>query len=263
MKHIHFILLFFILSCSQHRVNIVLEVDNVYFYLKQDNYILKITSKSDDIEKIKKILKSYDKYNLSKSEEIQFKDAYTLFFQLGDNFYSFLKNDLIRFGLIEIEWLKLKKELNDKGYFRITEIDNFIMSQIQEKNKKEIYKYAINYLAKENLFVSIQEFFDRPYRYFNLNELDTIFMRLVILPESKEFTEYLIKKFGKNKVIKFAQSEYSKEKWEKFFGEKINDFEEEFFKYIENYKFPKNFNKDFEALIALYNKNSKKTLFKK
>ncbi len=214
--------------------------------------------------KILKKLRKFNKKRLTTSEEIEFNDSYTLFFKLGNNFYGFMKNQIIKFGIIEMEWLNFKHNIKENQICRIKEIDNYLnKNNFSEKDKKDFYKYAINYLARENLFVSIQEFFDRPYRYFNLKELDTIFMRLVILPESKEFTEYLIKKFGRKKVIQFAKSEYSKENWEKFFGEKINDFEEEFFKHIENYKFSKNYDANFENLIATYNKNSKQTLFKK
>ncbi|MEJ5283970.1 MAG: hypothetical protein ACP5Q5_01950 [Brevinematia bacterium] len=256
-------LLFFVFSCSNNKINIFLEEGNSSLELTQDNYRLKIISRNEDIEKVKKILKFYKNAKLTYSEEIEFKDPYSLFFKLGNNFYGYMKNDVIRFGMIESEWLNFQKELKQNEIFRINEIDSYIKNNFSEKDKKDLYKFAVNYLAKENLFVSIQEFFDRPYRYFNINELYTIFMRLVIIPESKEFTEYLIKKFGKNKVIQFSKKEYTKENWQKSFGEKINDFEEEFFKYIENYKFSKNYNSEFENLIAIYNKNSKKTLFKK
>lgn len=263
MKQLIF-LLFVLFSCSNNKIDVFLTQEGSYIETSQNKYNLKILCKNEDIEKVKKILKFYKNAKLSSSEEIEFKDLYTLFFKLGNNFYGYMKNDVIRFGIIEAEWLNFQKELKQNEIFRINEIDGYLIkNNFSEKDKKDLYKYAVNYLAKENLFVSIQEFFDRPYRYFNINELDTIFMRLVILPESKEFTEYLIKKFGRKKVIQFAKIEYTKENWQKFFGEKINDFEEEFFKYIENYKFSKKYNSEFENLIAIYNKNSKKTLFKK
>ncbi len=260
MRYFKLVLIFFIVSCSKENIEVFKSADQIL--VKHNDKKLIIFVKGDfDIEKIKKILSFYTPLKSNEMHEID--SYYSLFFRVGNNYYSDIKNDVIRFGLIEIDWLNFKSKIGEKReFFRVKEIDKYI-ENFSEKDKRDAFKFAVKYLAEKDLFVSIQEFFDRPFRYFSIFEIETLFTRMVVMPEAKEFTEYIINRFGRNKVIKFGKKEYSKERWKKYFGENINDVEEEFFKYIKDYKFSSSFDKDLLTLIKIYNKNSKKTLFKK
>ncbi len=236
-----------------------------------------ILEKNEDeqqiLHMIKQILSSYpDKSKKLKSpKEIKYSNPYLLFFQIRDFYYDDLKNLALKYGLIENEWLNFSDRYfqnEGKKFFRVEELDSFILEKKLSKAEiSELYKFTVNFLLSETLFVSIQELFERPYRYFNLNELETFFSRVVIIPEAKELTEFLVKKYGKDKIIKFARMNYSKESWKKTFGEPVNEIEEEFAKSIERYRFSSFFygkeGEKLKNLLSIYNKNTKNTLFKK
>ncbi len=209
-------------------------------------------------------------------------DYYSFFYTIGTYLFADWKNELLKYGVIEIEWADLIKDLkNNKNLqngpltnefsqiFKIKEIDDVLMKyQLSDDDLRQVYAYTVNYLLKEITFVSIQEFYSREERYFNLSELENIFTRIVIIPESEEFTRYLIGKYGKNTVIKLAGFEFNNDNWQKTVGEKINDTEGDFSKEIENYSFKdifkdQYFMRDLNKYLKLYNKTTKQTLFKK
>ncbi len=55
MKYIHLFFLFFITSCSNGKIDILLDSNNVFFEIKQDKNTVRIICKHEDIKKIKKI----------------------------------------------------------------------------------------------------------------------------------------------------------------------------------------------------------------
>ncbi|MGC8765061.1 MAG: hypothetical protein ACP5QT_04170 [Brevinematia bacterium] len=239
--------------------------------------LVKLDNERDEKEALIMLEKIFSLYRKnfvpSSSKEIKYSSPYVLFFEIASSYYNELKNLALKYGIIECDWFMfrnrfLKKDNESKKIFRIDELDNFaIKHSLSEREKSELYKFSVNFLLSETIFVSIQELFERQYRYFSINELEMPFSRLVIIPEVKEFAEFMIEKFGRRRVIDFARTEYSKENWKRFFGEAVNDIEEEFSKRIENYKFSSFFytedGEKLKQLFSLYNKNSKTILFKK
>jgi hypothetical protein len=204
---------------------------------------------------------------------IDFNNDYRrLFFSLGIySLYDF-KNDLIKFGLIQREWKGLiSGSINNEKYgiIPIRDFqDLFTDYKLNGTDLSQLYPYMVNYLLKEILFVSIQEVLERPGRYLTENELGTVFCEVVVLPETVEFTDYLVKKFGYDRVFKIAKVEYSKQSWKSILGEEINETEEYFSKEIKSRKYNglyenKEFTDKLDAFLKLYNKITKPTLFRK
>ncbi len=209
-------------------------------------------------------------------------DYYRLFYSIGLHLLSGWKNELFKYGVIELEWRNLlsgfknepffsDKEIKSQygKYFRIQDIDDVMVKHIMKPDDAVmINPYAVNFLLKEISFISIQEFFSRQDRYYSPGDLDSVFTRMTVIPESSEFTRFVLNKFGRERLLNLASIEFSNETWLNLTDEKINETESSFSKSIENYNFTGVFkNTDFTnelyGILKIYNKNTKKTLFRK
>ncbi|MGA2141615.1 MAG: hypothetical protein ABSG94_04245 [Brevinematales bacterium] len=196
-------------------------------------------------------------------------DNYRLFYSIGLHLLSYWKNDLLKYGVIEMEWEKMDSGDSGSRYFRISDVDDVLKKYRMKPGESSMLNaYAVNFLLKEISFVSIQEFLSRPERYFNQGELDSVFTRMTVIPESEEFTLYILKKFGKPVLLSLAESRFSNDGWSKMTDEKINETEGAFSRNIENYNFNgiftnSVFTNELYGALKLYNKNTKKTLFRK
>ncbi len=204
-------------------------------------------------------------------------NVYRLFFSIGGYCLSDWKNEVLKQGLIQTEWNQWLLDKDDLGFLaqeknrpvRIDDFENFFVEfKWKESDQIQIYPYLVYYLLKEVLFVSIQEFLARPERYYNINEIDSVFSQMVILPESAEFFKFILKKYGKAMAVKLGKSSYSPEEWKRLSGEEMHDMEEEFTKSLENHDFKgvyqdQVFLKKLNDLLRIYNKMTKPTLFRK
>jgi len=284
---LYFLCLIFYFSCNLRSIEYkILEKEGVFEVYVENSplfYVYSIENNRNEIKTLIAFILRHFKGNIKPqsvlvAKKINYKNPYQLFFEIGDNLYYNWKNILLKTGIIENEWFIFLNKYHDKleilkkeknNIFRLYEIDNFLAG-IDKGGlaKVEAFKYSVKFLLRENLYTSMQEFFSRPNRYFKSSEIESIFYRMVVIPEVLEFTRYLIKKFGKKKVIDLAQNYLATEKWKLILGEEINDIEAEFSKYIENYKFKlfspgSNYVNEFEKLIITYNRNTKEVLFKK
>lgn len=207
---------------------------------------------------------------------------YRLFFQFGTAALSDWKNEVLKYGWLQSQWLSL---LNGSGGgkgilkrmfqseplsdIRIDDIRSYFHSNSLAVNEEpDIYPYAVNYLLREIYFVSIQEILSRPSRYLTVREIDDTFCQMVMLPEVTEFTRYVNKKFGAQKLAEAGREEYSKEGWKKLFGEEMHDTEGDFSKNIEKRSYSgrfadHDFTEKLDDLFKVMNKMTKPTLFKK
>lgn len=196
-------------------------------------------------------------------------DNYRLFYSIGLHILSDWKNDLLKYGVIEMEWKKMNSGDAGSSDFRINDVDDVLKKyRIKPGESSMLNTYVVNFLLKEISFVSIQEFLSRPDRYFNQGELDNVFTRMTVIPESEEFTRYILNKFGKPVLLNLAESRFSNDAWAKMTDEKINETEGAFSRSIENYNFNgiftnSVFTNELYGTLKLYNKNTKKTLFRK
>ncbi len=219
------------------------------------------------------------KYLGSKEPEVTYHipydpDYYRLFYSIGLHLLSGWKNDLLKYGIIEMEWRTLmtgEEALKSESgrYFRISDIDNVIQKyELRPEDERMINTYVIYFLLKEISFVSIQEFLSRPDRYFNQGDLDSIFTRMTVIPESEEFARYVLKKFGRTGLLRVASVEFSNNAWLSLTDEKINETEGSFSRNVENFKFSGvftngAFTNELFGELKLYNKTAKKILFRK
>ena len=91
---------------------------------------------------------------------------------------------------------------------------------------------------------------------------------MVTICETREFTKFLIQRYGLKNVIKFGMLDYSKENFKKVFDNEINEVEEIFTKSIESMQFnsifyDKGFIDKLSNNLQLYNTTTKPVLFKK
>jgi hypothetical protein len=208
-------------------------------------------------------------------------DYYRVFYSIGFHLLSDWKNDLFKYGIIEIEWEKLLTKLkmdlfykNDdltneyRRFFRVGEIDDLLSSHSAYKEYEQIYPYTIRFHLKEITFISIQEFYSRQARYYSPDYVESLFTRMTVIPESVEFTRYILKRFGKSRFLLLASTEYNSDNWEKITDEKISETEENFSRSMENYPFngifrDALFTNQFYNVLKIYNKNTKQILFRK
>ncbi len=203
-------------------------------------------------------------------------NIYRLFYQLGLFFLSDMKNDLIKYGIIQMEWndllLKNNNQFLGPEKYNLIRISDFsdLMNKYGLNNNDllEVYPYTVKYLLNQILFISPQEILSRPARYLTENELENIFCQVVILPEVTEFTAYIKNKFGINRLLMLSESEFTIKNWKSISGEEMSDTEGGFAKNIENKNFQgifldKGFTGSLDRNLELYNKITKPTLFKK
>jgi hypothetical protein len=200
-------------------------------------------------------------------------DYYLLFYSIGLHLLSDWRNELLKYGIIEMEWRNLLRggylKSYSRNHFRIPDIDGVMGKyELTPEDEGLVDAYTVNFLIKEISFISVQELLSRQARYYNPAEIDTVFTRMTVIPESSEFTVYVLKKFGMARLKNLASTEYGNETWFKMTDEKINETEGSFAKNIENYKFTgifenSGFTNELYGVLKTYNKNTKKTLFRK
>ncbi len=201
---------------------------------------------------------------------------YQVFYSIGIHVLSDWKNDLLKYGIMEIEWDKMITSLDKDrifkesgGFFRVKEIDDLLSgANAVPAYYREIYPFTIRFHLKEVTFVSIQEFISRQARYYSPDEIEDQFARMTVIPESAEFTRYVLNKFGFKRFVLLACAEYSGDSWKKITDEKINETERMFAESIENYPFygifsDQEFTNKFYMALKNCNKNTKKNLFRK
>lgn len=209
-------------------------------------------------------------------------DLYRVYFQLGAFSLPEFKNGLLKTGYLQSRWRKWVIESRDKNddvsiylkkekhnMFRVPELDD-LLSRYCDKDADigQVYPYAVSYLLKQILFVSLQEILSRPYRYDRPGEVSSAFSQIVTVPESLVFTDYLTEKFGSGRTLTAAKTEFSTNSWKKAFGEEFHDTEADFTSKLESRTFGGAFvNAEFRAkldeLLELYNRSTKNTLFRK
>jgi hypothetical protein len=206
---------------------------------------------------------------------------YRLFYSLGIAMTPAVQVDLFRCGLLEECWQDWQKRRTDYWKKRFASfpddrLDPFQIEEIRSlfrergmtpAQTKDSTAWGTAFLLREILFVSVQEFMTRPWRYYQQKDLDSPFFRVVVMPESLEFTRFLVSRFGKDRLVKAARNDYSKENWKKAFGEEVNETEETFTKGIESRVFPpvyrdREFSNRLCSLLKFYNTATKATLFK-
>ncbi len=203
-------------------------------------------------------------------------NLYRLFMTLAVYATQDMKNDLIRYGLIQNEWREWVETSSDEaarkertGMFRNPELDAWIGGNCADRSDREqVYPFAVSYLLREILYVSVQEFLSRPARYFNLREIETPFLQLVSLPESAEFAAYLKGKYGPGKTLAASRTEFSAAAWKGIFGEDIHETEADFSSIAENRRYRGALSdplrvREFERLLKLFHRTTKPALFRK
>jgi hypothetical protein len=283
-------------SCSQpasFKLKSGIEGHQKNFDVYQNNsliYHISINETGSDIETQSNfILTALSNFNLIKQRSPAYTEEiagttnnYMMFFRIGDSYLSGINNKLIRYGLIEMEWMKLvavsenntdklSMSLQGEKYnrVRIDDIRQTIQAyRLQDNELEQFLPYVVNYLLKEIFFVSLQEILDRPERYLNSADMESIFSQIVVLPEITLFTDYLVKKFGLKKVLELGCTDFSKDKWNKILKEPVNETEADYTKMMENYSFngiynDKAFDEELNSYLEMYNKMTKPTLFRK
>jgi hypothetical protein len=209
-------------------------------------------------------------------------DLYQVYFQLAAFSMPEVKNDLIRYGLIQSSWRKWVREsetkndtvsiaLRDWKYnvFLAEDFNDLFRSfNAGQSDLDQVYPYAVSYILKEILFISLQEMLARPARYYNPREYGSIFCQMVTLPEAVAFTEYLTAKYGKDRVLKMAKTSFSTNSWKSLTGEFFHDTEGDFTAGLEKKEFQgiyqdARFREKLDELLKTYNKMTKSTLFRK
>jgi len=294
-----FIFLFFLFSCAQkNRIELKTDeasgVNLLQFLISNKPFLLLKYENKDDSALLKEFIdltiSSFRKYIDFEEAwikqglgtiQLEYKgDLYSLYFEIGTFVLSQFQNDLFKYGIIEIEWNEvLKKLLKKQGqrypqlkeirekFFMIPDIDGLLKKyKLEEKELREVYAYTVRFLLKEIYFVSLQEIFSRPKRYYRLEEINTYFYRVVIMPETIEFVRYVLGKFGRGKMVELSYRDFSKEDWKKITGEEIHETELDFTKQIEGKNFSGVYNNEqfvneMDGYLKLYNSTTKKVLF--
>jgi hypothetical protein len=229
----------------------------------------------------------WNSYSPSKSQNIIIElgttpDLYTSMFKAGEDYFSFLDNKGIIYGIIQYEWEKRVLESITRGDFislllkaqqyRLIRIRDFELLfqkyQLTQKEMGELYSVINRYLYQQVLFISVQELMDNDPRYFNLQELDRVFSQAVTLPQIADFIGFVVERFGKDRLIEFGKVPFSTEKWSELYGEPLNIVEEEYAFEIQKAGLSGIYtNNDFALwfgkVLALYNTTTKDTLFYK
>ena len=209
-------------------------------------------------------------------------DLYRVYFQLGAFSLPEFKNGLLKTGFLQSRWRKWADDVGKKtdgvslylqkekyNMFRVPELDGLLSRYCDEDaDIRQVYPYAVSYLLKQILFVSLQEILSRPYRYDRPGEVSSAFSQIVTVPESLVFTDYLTEKFGFGRTLKAAKTEFSTNSWKKAFGEEFHDTEADFTTKLESRAYGGAFdNAEFRAkldeLLEMYNRSTKSTLFRK
>jgi hypothetical protein len=207
---------------------------------------------------------------------------YEIYFQLAVFSMPEIRNDLIRYGLIQTEWRKWIRDserindpvslaLRDWKYNLYLEDDMaelFRLSGCEWSDLDRMYPYEVSYLLKQILFISLQEMLSRTARYYNPREFGSIFSQLVTLPEAVAFTGYLTAKYGMDRTMKLARTTFTTNSWKSLTGEFFHDTEGDFTKGLEKIKFTGKFqDAEFRARLdeslKIYNQMTKSTLFRK
>jgi hypothetical protein len=222
----------------------------------------------------------YVKNDFSRTFRISYSDDYyRLFYSIGVHMLSDWKNDLLKYGIIEIEWEKLlykfKNQFRDIDpadeygrFFRIGEIDDLLRTRLPSKDFDQIYPFTVRFHIKEITFISIQEFYSRQARYYSPDYIENPFTRMIVIPESVEFTRYILNRFGKTRLLLLSSTEYTSDNWKNLTDEKISETELDFSRRMENYPFygtftDTMFTNELYSILKIYNKNTKQTLFRK
>jgi hypothetical protein len=235
---------------------------------------------ADSIMRFSRIART-DTTNINIKLDDKTPDYYRLFFTTGDRYFADYKNTPIIYGILQLEWesiLNSRINRNDPvsvmlrreryNTIRIKDFQNlFARNHINRQDLTKVFPYINLFTLREVLFISVQEIMERPSRYVGTRHIDTIVFNVVIIPEITEFTRFLVRKFGRRRVIRFAREEYSVAGWKKAFGEEINETEAQFADYIEDMEFDgifknQSFINEFEELLKLYNTITKDSIFK-
>ncbi len=285
--------LFFIFSCTSKPVEFQYNTDNnqAYTISTSPNIIIKSPEKTEfDVSYItllKIILSEFKKIAPHSADTIflEFENAdwdfYDLYYQLGGQYFKDYKNAALLMGMLQKIWIDISldnkysvfishKVLPLKYYIiGIEEFDTlFKKYSLDEQGFRDLYEYVNKYLLEQILFVSVQELMESPYKYFQGSFYKSIFTHAVILPEMTEFYSYILRIYGKRRVLNCMSVEYSRENWKKIFHEEINETENNFRIQIEDQKYEGIYNnpqflEELNVLLKLYNTSTKATLFSK
>lgn len=212
---------------------------------------------------------------------IQAAAYYPMFFNLARLETSGLKNEVLRVGLIQQAWMELVslsyteaslasfRKSEGYAYVQIPEISRHMESYtVPPSEAAQIYDYMNAYLLKEVLFVSLQEFTDRPSRYFADTDLSTPFSQVVIIPECAAFSGFMRSRIGNSRLLKLASKPFKPETWKSIAGEEINESESAFTHEMEGKSRTGIFNNpswlsELNRWLSVYHRMTKPTLFRK